>query len=155
MSAFDDDDSSGSNSFEKFDAMHKDKSTMELIQTLSRVRSEKDALEEELKGVTAEHKYLATVLIPDRFAAEGIKNMSVAGVGRISLRGDIYASIKAGKKPELFDWLRDIGSGDLIQDAVAPSTLKAFLKGRIKAGDEFPEELVNVTPYQTATITKT
>jgi hypothetical protein len=80
--------------------------------------------------------------------------MNIDGVGRISLRADIYASVKSGMKETAYTWLSDVGAGDLIQDSVPPSTLKAFLKNRLKAGEDIPEDLFNVTPYQQATLTK-
>lgn len=128
--------------------------TLELIRAMHKVRKQKDDLDYELKSTTAELEFLAKIAIPEKFAEEQIKNMNVDGIGRVGLRADAYASIKAGLKEKAFEWLSDIGSGDLIQPQVAPSTLKAFLKGRLKAGEDIPEELFNFSPYQTATITK-
>jgi len=140
--------------FGKWAEFYKDHSTMELIRAMAKIREQKDALDEELKGTSREYEYLSKVRIPEAFDNDGIKNMNVEGLGRISLRPDIYASVKAGTKQAAYTWLSDIGSGDLIQDTVNPSTLKAFLKGRIKSGEDIPEEYFNVTAYQQATITK-
>lgn len=127
---------------------------LELIRAMDRIRVQKDTIEAEFKMTAAEYEYLSKTAIPEAFEREGIKNMNVEGVGLVKLTADIYASIKSGAKDKLFQWLRDSGFGDLIVDSVAPSTLKSFLKGRIKAGDEYPEEFVNVTPYSRASITK-
>lgn len=139
---------------DKFQKIYESMTTLELIRAMAKVRAEKDNLDMELKGVTAEHEYLSKIAIPEKFAGEGIKNMRVEGIGRISLRPDIYASVKAGRKERAYLWLKDIGSGSLIQDSVPPSTLKAFLKARIISGDEIPEDLFNATAYTVATITK-
>jgi hypothetical protein len=59
------------------------------------------------------------------------------------------------KKAEFFDWLRDNGRGDLLQENINPSTLKATVKGLVKNGEEIPEDLLNVSPFTRASITKT
>jgi hypothetical protein len=128
---------------------------VDLIRKMRELRIQKDNMEAELKGIGRELEYVSKNLIPERFNAEGIKKMDVEGVGRVSLRADIYASIKSGQKTTAYQWLKDIGSEDLIQPAVAPSILKAFLKDRLKSGEDIPEDLFNVTPFQSATITKT
>lgn len=138
----------------KFAKLYEGHSITELIQALARVRKEKDDAEEEAKTAGREHEYLSKMLIPDRFAEAGIKNMTVEGIGRVNLTADIYASIKAGAKEDAYTWISDIGSGDLIQPSIPPSTLKAFLKNRIKAGEDIPEEYFNCTPFQQARITK-
>ena len=138
----------------KFQELYSDFTTRELILKMRDLREQKDDMDKELSGVTAEYEYLTKIAIPEKFSEEGIKNMNLEGVGRISLRTDIYASVKADAKARALEWLGDIGSGDLIQPTVNSSTLKAFLKNRIKAGEDIPEDLFNVTPYQQATITK-
>jgi hypothetical protein len=141
--------------FGEFQDFYKDYETMDLIRAMARLQEAKDNIDAELKGVNREYEYLTKVKIPEAFENDGIKNMSLDGIGRVSLRTDIYASIKAGHKEEALRWLSDIGSESLIQPTVNSSTLKAFLKIRIRKGEDTPEELFNITPYQQATITKT
>lgn len=148
-------DESVENPYDAFQKLYEGHSTIELIAAMARVRKQKDDLESEVSGIGKELDYLSKVLIPDRFMEEGIRNMNVEGIGRVGLRADIYASIKSGAKDQAYSWLGDIGSGDLIQPGIPPSTLKAFLKARLKAGEDIPEDLFNVTPYQMAMITKT
>jgi hypothetical protein len=143
------------NEFAAFQNLYSKHTTLELIKAMAKVREHKDALDAELKGVGKEYEFLARIAIPEAFENDGIKNMNVDGIGRVALRADIFASIKAGQKEKAYEWLQDIGSGDLIVPQVAPSTLKAFLKARIKKGDENPEDLFNISPFQSASITKT
>jgi hypothetical protein len=150
-----DDKEDGEFDFAKMAALYEGHSLTELIGAMHRLREQKEALELEIKGVNREYEYVSRTLIPEKFNAEGIKKMDVTGIGRVSLRADIFASIKSGQKESAYQWLSDIGSGDIIQPAVAPSTLKAFLKNRLKSGEDIPEEMFNVTAYQQATITKT
>lgn len=148
------DDDSGSE-FAKFAQLYSGHSTVELIKAMARVRKEKDDAEDVAKGIGREYEFLSKVAIPEKFAEEGVTIMKVDGIGRVNLAADIYASIKAGMKEKAYLWLSDIGSADLIQAAVPPSTLKAFLKSRIKAAEDIPEDLFNCTPFQQARITKT
>lgn len=138
----------------EFGAFYAQFTTLEACRRLAEMRRDKDNAEAELTALNKEIDFVSKVLLPGKFQDEGIKNLSIDDVGRISLRADIYASVKSGKQVEARQWLSDVGSGDLIQPTVNPSTLKAFLKARIKAGEEYPEDIFNVTPYQQATITK-
>jgi len=93
------------------------------------------------------YEYLRKGKVPELMLEEDIQAMSVKGVGRVSLIGDIYASIKNNKKSEVFEWLDDNGHGALIQKTVHTATLKKLLKDKIKGGEKVPDELFNVTPY--------
>lgn len=148
-------DIDGNAEYAKWQEMYGHMTATELCRAMAKVREQKDDLEAEAAGVAREHEWLSKVAIPDKFAEDGIKNMNIDGIGRINLTADIYASVKAGKKEEAYQWLQDVGSGDLIQPSVPPSTLKAFLKGLVKKGEEVPDSLFNCTPYQMARITKT
>lgn len=128
--------------------------TIELIRKMSALRRSLDDAKAEVSGLEAETRFLGEVAIPEKFAEDGVKNMNVDGIGRINLRADIYASVKAGQKDAAYTWLGDIGAGDLIQPSVNSSTMKAFLKNRLKLAEDIPEDLFNVTPYTLAVITK-
>lgn len=84
--------------------------------------------------------------LPDLMFEQDVKGIVVAGVGRVSLVDDVYASIKSNQQSEAFQWLDDHGHKDLIRETVHPSSLKALMKSKIKEGEEVPEELFNVTP---------
>jgi hypothetical protein len=140
--------------YAEWQEFYKEYGTIELVRAMNKIREQKDALELELKETNREFEFLSKVKIPEAFENDKIKNLSVEDIGRISLRTDIYASIKAGHKEEALRWLSDIGSENLIQPTVNSSTLKAFLKGRIRNGEDTPEEFFNITPYQQAVITK-
>lgn len=102
----------------------------------------------------AEWNALRLHLIPAMMEDQGIENLTVEDLGRLGLTADLYVSIKSGKKEEFFTWLNKHKLGDLIQDSVNPSTLKSFVKGRMDAGKEIPGDLLNVTPFTRASITK-
>lgn len=122
-----------------------------MIHKMGALRAKKDKLEDELKGVNAEYDLLRLELIPTKMEQEGVERIVVAGVGRVSLTGDLY--VKVSDQEQFHHWLHDRNLGDLIKETVAPSTLKAFVKGRIKDSKELPP-MLDIKPFTRAAITK-
>ena len=133
---------------------HKGKTLIELAREQNRAQQVKEYLSGLKTMVEAEFDALRLDLIPNQMEADGIENLTIEDLGRLGLTADLYVSIKAGKKEEFFSWLNKHRLGDLIQDSVNPSTLKSFVKSRMDAGKGVPGELLNVTPYTRASITK-
>lgn len=124
----------------------------ELADMMKMMREAKDKAEAELSGINAAYDVLRYEAIPNKMDEEGIERISFEGIGRVGLTADMFVSTK--DKAGLFQWLHDNGLQDLIQPAVNASTLKAFVKGRMKAGKEVPSEYLNITPVTRASITK-
>jgi len=138
------------NEFSMYDGM----TLMELIREMRRVQTDKDDAEAELKRFNKHFDFLRITKIPQMMEDEGIRNLNVEGVGRVSLTADMHVSIKDGSKELFYTWLRDNGRGDLIQPNINPSTLKATVKNMVREGEVVPEELLNVSPFTRASITK-
>lgn len=143
------------NPYAAFEAKYEGKTTLELVAAMADYGQQKDDLKDQLKGVNAEYDFLRLKAVPDAFERDNIENLKVAGIGRVSLTGDMYVSIVKSKTEEFFQWLRDKGSGSLIKETVAPSTLKASMKAWMKKGEAPTDLLVKVTPFTRASITKT
>ena len=139
------------NEFSQYDSI----SLVDLVTAMAELQRYKEALEDSLKLVNKELDFLRITKIPGQMEDEGIDRITVSGVGRVSLTADMHVSVKADKKPEFFEWLRDNGRGDLLQENINPSTLKATIKGLVENGEEIPEDLLNVSPFTRAAITKT
>jgi hypothetical protein len=118
------------------------------------VRKQKESLEETLKGVNETFDFLRITKIPTVMNDENIDRISVKGVGRVSITADMHVSIKADKKDDFYQWLRDNGRTDLISETVNASTLKASVKKMFKEGEIPPEDLLNISPFERASITK-
>jgi len=131
-----------------------DLGAQDLIREMHKLRTIKDAADLIAKQLGARYDYLRLAAVPAAFESEGLRNIKLEGIGRVSLRGDIYAAIQPGQKSEAYQWLDDNGRGDLIQSTVNASTLKATLKKMLESGEEIPENLFRVTPFTMATITK-
>ena len=138
----------------EFDAKYKPMATLEVVCSMDELRLRKEDLEEALKEINKEYDYLRLNMVPARFEEEGIENMKVEGVGRVSLTGDMYVSILADKKDAAYEFFRDIGKGSLITETISASTLKATVKAMMKSGEDIPEDIIKVTPFTRASITK-
>ena len=138
------------NEFEQYDSM----SLIDLIREMRKVQIEKEEVENDLKTYNKHFDFLRITKIPQVMEDESVKNMSVEGVGRVSLTADMHVSVKAECKDAFYLWLRDNGREDLIQPTVNSSTLKATVKNMVKKGEEIPDDLLNVSPFTRASITK-
>lgn len=156
MADFDDDEDLGF--FEKQKALAREKvAGMPLKELAQRMRDCSAALSVAKQRVTELNAWYDVIrfeAIPNTMDAEGIDHITYDGIGRVGLTGDMFVSIKPGMKEQLFAWLKSRKLGSLIQPAINGSTLKAFIKGRVKNGEELPSEYCNITPVTRASITK-
>lgn len=136
--------------FSMYDGM----SLVDLVTAMYEVQRRKETLEEHLKDVNKQFDFLRITKIPEQMQDEGIERLSVTGIGRVSLTADMHVSVKAGEKDRFFEWLRDNGRTDLIQENINPSTLKAAIKKMFANGEEVPDTMLNVSPFTRASITK-
>lgn len=126
---------------------------IEAIKEQARTREMHDAFDEVKKALYRRHEWLSVQVVPKLMEESDILSTKVAGVGRVHLKDDVYVSTPKDRKAEAFEWFRDHGFGDLIQETINGSTLAAWVRKRIKNGEEIPEA-VKVTPYTKAVITK-
>ena len=125
-----------------------------LARAMQAVKQQKEKMEDDLKLLNAEFDVLRLEIIPNCCEDQGVEGMKIEGVGRLGLTADMNVSVKSGMKEQLFAWFKKSRLGDLIQPTVNASTLKAFVKDRVKAGKPIPDDLLNVNPFTRASITK-
>lgn len=138
------------NKFAKYDGMD----LVDLVMEMDDVRKQKESMENALKEINETFDFLRITKIPTVMNDENIDRISVKGVGRVSITADMHVSIKADKKDDFYQWLRDNGRTDLISETVNASTLKASVKKMFKEGEIPPEDLLNISPFERASITK-
>lgn len=126
---------------------------VELVQELSKLKNDRDLLIEESKVKYARIDEICKVELPQLMGDDGINNITVDGVGRVSLRGDVFASISEQGKSEAFQWLRSTGKESLITETVNASTLKAAAKQWVLNGEPIPE-CIKITPYTAAVLVR-
>ena len=135
--------------FTQFDAL----TPQDLVRALEQWQVRKERLEAIGKSINKVFDFLRITKIPASFEEEGIELLAVEGIGRCSLTSDMHVSIAAGRKDDVFTWLRDTGRGDLIAETVNASTLKAVIKKATLAAEQLPEGILNVSPFTRASIT--
>jgi len=152
----DDNDDQQSSAFNKAKAAareeYKTMTLFSMVEHMKLLRSEKDDLEAQLAIVNAKFDVLRTEVIPAKMDDDGIERITFDGIGRVGLTADMLVS--ATDKAGLFAWLHENGFQDLIQPTINASTLKAFVKNRMKEGKPVPEEYLRVIPFTRASITK-
>lgn len=115
----------------------------------------KGVLDEIEKLLTPQYDILRKVKIPEKMDEQGIETFRATGIGTVYLQDDLYTGIPADKKVEAYQWLRDNGHEDLIQETVNSSTLKAFLKEQMRnSGEVPPPDLIKAEPYTFAKLKK-
>lgn len=100
------------------------------------------------------YDHMSINIVPKKMEDEGVEATKIEGVGRVNLRGDMWTSTQNAEL--LAEWLKEHDFGDLLKEAVNGSTLKAFIKEQMGRKDGLvpPGDLVKVTPYTRAVITK-
>ena len=139
---------------EEFEEMCAGMGLVDMVGLMKRLKEEKERLEKELAEVNARYDYLRYNAVPQMMESHGINTVTMEGIGRVSLSHGVFASICREKKEEAYQYLRDIGRGDIITRTVNAQTLATVIKQMIQNGEEVPEDLFNVTPYTRASITK-
>lgn len=128
-----------------------------LVLNMTLVRARKDDVEKQLANINAEYDVLRFEKIPEKMDEDGVKNVVYEDVLahpiRVQLAGDLR--IQTLNKGGLFTWLKRRKAASIVQETVNASTLKSFLKARIKKGAELPgEDIVKITPVTRASIVK-
>lgn len=109
-----------------------------------------DRAKKEMQGIYD----VCTTMLATKMLEDGITNITVDGVGRVTVTSDVYASIKVENRQAAYQFLRDTGNGDLIKDTVNASSLKSLVKSMLKDGVEIPEGTITYSPYSKTSITK-
>lgn len=133
----------------------KEMTVVQLAGELRKLKELKEAMEEDLKETNKYIEEITKQILPEKMDDQGISNIKIDGVGRITLRGEVYASILAANRDAAYQWLRDTGRASLISNTVNASSLKACVKEWLKNGEEIPEDLIKVTPVTVAVLTRT
>lgn len=124
-----------------------------LATELKRLQGEKEGAEAVVTALNAKIDVIRIELIPGKMDDMGVKSMNIEGLGRLGLTADMY--VRTLNKQALYEWLKEKGLEATITNTVNASTLKASLSGRVKKGlDLPPEDVVKITPFTRASVTK-
>jgi len=122
----------------------------EEISKLQTVQQEILNKENEIKELKNNENYISGVVIPDLMAELNLKSMKLADGSEISVGNKYFASIKADKKEEAYDWLRNAGLGDIVKNEITvrfgkAEDNKAMAYATLARGQGYePEQKVSV-----------
>lgn len=132
------------------------KSLLELIAAMQDARVELDAAKEKKSTAQKKYDYLTMRAVPaamgwaEEDIAKRVAKIRPEGLRGVTIYDKYFTSVLAQNRDPLKDWLRANKCGDLIQETVNGSTLKAYITDCIKKGTVYPAALVNVAIVPTA-----
>lgn len=132
---------------------HSGKSLKALVLVMADAQRRKEAMEEELKDINAEFDVLRFELVPGKMEDDGVETVNYDGIGRVSTSADIRLVLLKSNQPKFYSWLKKHKLQDLMTTTINASTLKSWVKERLKANKEVPD-VITVTPITRASITK-
>lgn len=139
-------------------------------------------LETDLDHAKESLKQIQEFLLPEAMMNVGMMEFKMANGSKITIKDDVYASIRKDFINQAVGWLNSVGLGDIVKDQVSvdfgrgesaqeliefckkhklsaseklsvhPSTLKATVKEMLAKGVEFPDEFFSIAPVKKAII---
>lgn len=121
---------------------------------LETLRNELDLHKQKEKVLRERYDTLRKTIIPDLMQEVGIVDST--GMGRftnsdgalISLRTQLHAGYKKADEPTVFNWLRELGMGEVIKETVHTGTFRALAREMLADGKPFPDFVTQF--YETA-----
>lgn len=130
-------------------------SLKDLCAEMAHVAQDLAEASEAKSAIQKRYDHLRYVAIPEKMQEEGVRNMTFEDIGRVQTTSEIRVTVPAANKEELQEWFRENEMGEMVQPTINSSSLKAWAKERLKAGEEIPSDLIKVEAYERASITKT
>lgn len=101
---------------------------------------------------------LTRQIIPERMDNDQIQNITVilpdGSKKQLLVIDQVSVKTPPENKADLWEWLREHDAEALITETVNSSTLAAYVRQQMKAGDEYPVDLCDVSSYSTASLRK-
>lgn len=137
-----------------FDGLQAKGDITQLLVAYYRFKSFYDDLDAIRKQFYAIKDRIDKHIAPEALEQSGMDKVSIPEVERTFYIVDRY-SASIINKPAAFEWLRENGASELIQETVNAGTLASYLKGLVlEEGRDPPEDLFKFTPYRTTGMTK-
>lgn len=126
----------------------------ELAEFIQAKKIDIKALETQLKALKADLQHVQEEVLPAKMDSDGMTSVQVSGIGRLTVAPQFRASVKATHKHLMQDWLKEHGFIELVQETINSSTLKAWVKEQMEAGNEVPTDYLNLHSFDIVTLTK-
>lgn len=103
-----------------------------------------------------EYQFLTRQVIPIRMDRDQIRNISVklddGIVKRLQVNHKITVKTPPNNKEKLWEWLRDHDAAELITETVNSSTLSGYVGQQMKLGEPYPNDICDISIYDTASL---
>lgn len=130
----------------------------ELVAALIRTKEAHDALKERTSEAWDAVCVIARQVIPARFEQDQIQNITVilpdGTKKQLLVLPQVSVKTPEEKRMELRDWLRAHEAAEIITETVNASTLAAYVRAQMKAGEEYPNDICEISTYETASLRK-
>ena len=94
------------------------KKLSEEIEKLKSIQDQISKLEEQVKDLKQDEKHFSCVVIPKMMEDMNLSTIKHKDGSEISIKKVYSATIKADKKAEAFNWLRNNGFGDIVKNEI-------------------------------------
>lgn len=128
------------------------KDHIQVIKHYDNLRKATALIKESREALNQMEEKLSREYIPDVMRASNIRNITVEGVGRVTL-GTRWSASMTDKQMGM-GWLRQAGHGGVIQETVNAQTLGALAKELNNEGQELPAPLFTTNVMTYTSITK-
>jgi hypothetical protein len=129
------------------------KDHVQLVYHFDKVRGAADLIKEARDQLDKIERHLSSEAIPDLFREQGVKTITIEGLGRVTVSNRTSCSMV--DKEAGHSWLKQNGHGGLIQPTVNSSSLAAFAKSYTEdTGMDLPEDIFKVSRNPFTSITK-
>jgi hypothetical protein len=114
---------------------------------MAEVREALDAAKDRATELQKEYDFICAVRLPPMMEAAGITSFKMDSGKGIRVQDEVFVSVKAEDFDAFKNWLIEQGDAGIIKETVHPQTLKAYVTGRIKNGEEYPEQVkISIVP---------
>lgn len=101
---------------------------------------------------------IARQIIPERMDNDQIQNITVilpdGSKKQLLVIDQVSVKTPPENKEQLWEWLREHEAAEIITETVNSSTLAAYVRQQMRAGDEYPVDICEISSYATASLRK-
>tara|TARA_R110000824_G_scaffold24933_1_gene87297 strand:+ start:375 stop:935 length:561 start_codon:yes stop_codon:yes gene_type:complete len=97
------------------------KKLSEEVEKLKSIQANIKSKEDEIKTLKEDEKHYSCLVIPKLMGDMNLKSLKLKDGSELTIKKIYSASMRADKKPEAIQWLRDNGLGDIVKNNITVS----------------------------------
>lgn len=130
----------------------------ELVAAMLSAQEHHGAMKKAASEAWDEVTLISRQIIPERMDNDQIHNITVilpdGSKKQLLVIDQVSVKTPPENKGALWEWLREHDAESIITETVNSSTLAAFVRQQMAAGDEYPVDICEVSSYSTASLRK-